>query len=184
MENHLTNPQVVDFITQNWTKELTQLAFQLSKSDLPKEFILNQIQGKQKAKDKLPTWFENNQILFPKKISIEQASSELTAKFKADLLEGNTLIDLTGGFGVDDYFFSKHFQKAYVSPKPVGLPNAIHDRPTPRQWYFCLNQGLLMHPVPNQFAHRHSLLLQNRHGGFFSHRLRKRQHLNLLFLHR
>lgn len=113
MENHFKNPQVVDFITQNWTKELTQLAFQLSKSDLPKEFILNQIQGKQKAKYKLPTWFENNQIIFPKKISIEQASSEITAKYKADLLQGNTLIDLTGGFGVDDYFFSKQFKKVF-----------------------------------------------------------------------
>lgn len=113
MKNHFKNPQVVDFITQNWTKELTQLAFQLSKSELPKEFILNQIQGKQKAKDKLPTWFENNQIIFPKKISIEQASSEITAKYKADLLQGNTLVDLTGGFGVDDYFFSKQFKKVF-----------------------------------------------------------------------
>lgn len=113
MENHFKNPQVIDFITQNWTKELTQLAFQLSKSDLPKVFILNQIQGKQKSKEKLPIWFQNNQILFPKKISIEQSSSEITAKYKADLLEGNTLIDLTGGFGVDDYFFAKNFKKVF-----------------------------------------------------------------------
>ena len=63
-----------------------------------------------KSKDKLPTWFEVKNIYFPPKISIEQTSSEQTAKYKSELISGKNLIDLTGGFGVDDYYFSKQFE--------------------------------------------------------------------------
>lgn len=73
--------------------------------------ILNQIASKNKAKDKLPTWFAHKYILYPSKISIEQTSSEKTAKYKASIIKGVTLIDLTGGFGVDDYYFAQKFNK-------------------------------------------------------------------------
>jgi len=43
--------------------------------------------------------------LYPNKISIEQTSSEITANFKSKIVNGDTLVDLTGGFGVDDYYF-------------------------------------------------------------------------------
>src|SRR5690606_471588 len=43
-------------------------------------------------------------------LSIEQTSSETTAKYKAALIAGDALIDLTGGFGVDSYYFAKQFQ--------------------------------------------------------------------------
>ena len=46
-------------------------------------------------------------IIYPTKISIEQTSSEKTASYKASIVSGDSLIDLTGGFGVDDYYFSK-----------------------------------------------------------------------------
>lgn len=73
--------------------------------------ILNQIASKSKAKEKLPTWFAHRCILYPSKISIEQTSSEVTAKYKASLIDGKTLIDLTGGFGIDDYYFAQKFNK-------------------------------------------------------------------------
>ena len=50
-------------------------------------------------------------IYYPNKLNIEQTSSEPTANYKATLLEGNSLIDLTGGFGVDCYSFSKKFSQ-------------------------------------------------------------------------
>ena len=53
----------------------------------------------------------NHNIIFPEKISIEQTSSEITAKYKASLVSGKNLIDCTGGFGVDDYYFAKQFKK-------------------------------------------------------------------------
>ena len=68
--------------------------------------IINQIIAKQKAKEKLPTWFAAQNIIYPSKISVEQTSSEKTAAYKASLVSGDSLIDLTGGFGVDDYYFS------------------------------------------------------------------------------
>ena len=47
---------------------------------------------------------------FSKQLNIEQTSSELTAKYKADLVSGKSLIDLTGGFGIDTYYFSKQIE--------------------------------------------------------------------------
>lgn len=72
--------------------------------------VIEQIACRQKAKDKLPTWFATDDILYPTKISIEQTSSEKTAAYKVSLISGNSIIDLTGGFGVDDYYFSKQFK--------------------------------------------------------------------------
>ena len=46
-------------------------------------------------------------IYYPKKLSVEQTSSEITAEYKAGIVNGKSLVDLTGGFGVDSYFFSK-----------------------------------------------------------------------------
>jgi hypothetical protein len=69
--------------------------------------LLNQIAAHQKAKDKLPTWFNAEGIVYPSKVSVEQTSSEATAQYKSGLVSGNSLIDLTGGFGIDDFYFAK-----------------------------------------------------------------------------
>lgn len=73
--------------------------------------IITQIQAKARCEKKLPTWFSAENIYYPNKLNIEQTSSEPTANYKATLLEGNSLIDLTGGFGVDCYSFSKKFSQ-------------------------------------------------------------------------
>ncbi|WP_202703986.1 class I SAM-dependent methyltransferase [Flavobacterium sp. UGB4466] len=104
-------PNIQEFITQNSGVPITKLALQ--KNPFPEIdwiVILNQIEAKSKAKDKLPTWFAAENIIYPSKISVEQTSSERTAAYKATLLSGESLIDLTGGFGVDDYYFSQKFK--------------------------------------------------------------------------
>ena len=68
---------------------------------------LKQIEAKKRCEKKLPTWFNTANIYYPNKLNIEQTSSETTANYKADLVSGNSLIDLTGGFGVDTYYFAK-----------------------------------------------------------------------------
>lgn len=73
--------------------------------------VANQLICKQKSEKKLPTWFLGTQIYYPSRINIEQTSSELTAKYKTALVSGKKLIDLTGGFGVDSYYFSTAFEK-------------------------------------------------------------------------
>ncbi len=71
--------------------------------------LLQQIEGKQKAKTKLPEWYENSEIIYPPRISMEQCSSQQAAEFKGTIIQGNHLLDLTGGAGVDSYHLSKNF---------------------------------------------------------------------------
>lgn len=73
--------------------------------------IIQQIEAKTRCKTKLPTWYNTANIYYPNKLNIEQTSSEITAKYKAHLVSGQSLIDLTGGFGVDTLYFSKQIKK-------------------------------------------------------------------------
>ena len=108
MDLQLLNPEIQQFINANIDATMAKLALQ--KNPFPNVewiAILNQIEAKTKSKLKLPTWFTTENIYYPSKISVEQTSSEKTALYKASLISGESLIDLTGGFGVDDYFFAK-----------------------------------------------------------------------------
>lgn len=99
------------FISNHLNKDINELALQ--KNPFPEyewKWILNQIQAKKKAQKKLPTWFETNGIIFPTSLSIEQTSSEILAQYKASLVSGDSLIDLTGGFGIDDFYFAQSFK--------------------------------------------------------------------------
>jgi 16S rRNA G966 N2-methylase RsmD len=108
----ILQPEIQQFISENGSVNINQLALKKNPfPEIPYSVLLNQIAAKQKAKDKLPTWYHANNIIYPEKISIEQTSSEITAKYKASLLSGTSVIDLTGGFGVDDYYFSKVVEK-------------------------------------------------------------------------
>lgn len=108
----LLNQEIQDYINSNLVSTITKLALQ--KNPFPEiEWIeiLNQISAKQKSKDKLPTFFHTQNIYYPSKISLEQTSSEKTAIYKASLVSGKNLIDATGGFGIDDYYFSKRIKQ-------------------------------------------------------------------------
>jgi hypothetical protein len=105
---NILNSEIQEFIKKNIGISISKLALQ--KNPFPEVewiSILNQIEAKTKSKDKLPTWFLTKNIIYPAKISIEQTSSEKTALYKSTIVIGDSLIDLTGGFGVDDYYFSK-----------------------------------------------------------------------------
>jgi hypothetical protein len=69
--------------------------------------LLQQIESRRKIEKKLPSWYSMPSIYYPPKVNLEQTSSEITAKYKASLIQGASLADLTGGFGVDSYYFSK-----------------------------------------------------------------------------
>ncbi len=73
--------------------------------------LAQQIDGRLKAKQKLPSWYATEKIYYPPILNLEQTSSEATAAYKSELVSGDTLIDLTGGFGIDDYFFSKEMKQ-------------------------------------------------------------------------
>lgn len=69
--------------------------------------LVEQIEAAKKAKNKLPTWYHTKGIFFPKKLHIEQTSSELTAAYKSNLIQANRIADLSGGLGVDTFYFAK-----------------------------------------------------------------------------
>ena len=68
--------------------------------------LASQIQARQKLAFKLPSWVSHANLFFPPSISLEQASSEATANFKANIVHGNVL-DASGGMGVDSAAFAK-----------------------------------------------------------------------------
>ena len=114
MNNAILNNDIQSFINENIGVSIAHLA--LKKNPFPTVNwieILNQIAAKSKAKDKLPTWFSSKNIIYPSKISVEQTSSEKTALYKSTLVSGGKLIDLTGGFGVDDFYFAKKIKNVF-----------------------------------------------------------------------
>lgn len=107
----LLSNEVQDFIKEHTGTDIHSLA--LRKNPFPGidwNLILQQISGRAKAKAKLPTWFEQENILYPGRISMEQTSSETTAGYKAQVVSGKSLADLSGGFGVDAYFFARNME--------------------------------------------------------------------------
>ena len=109
---NILNSEVQKFININLNSDLSKLLFKGSPfKDIDIKELVNQIEAKKKSKIKLPTWFNADGIIFPAKLSIEQTSSEATAKFKASLFSGKKAIDLTGGFGVDSFYFANNFEE-------------------------------------------------------------------------
>lgn len=112
MDTSLLNSEIQKYINSQLGVEISKLALQ--KKPFPEMnwiSILNQIAAKSKAKEKLPTYYSTENIIYPNKISVEQTSSEITALYKSEIVFGATLIDLTGGFGVDCLYFSKKIKK-------------------------------------------------------------------------
>lgn len=112
MDFPILNPKVQVFIDTNIGTNIATLALQKNPfPDVDWISILNQIEAKTKAKNKLPNWFMSPNIIYPSKLSIEQTSSEKTAFYKASIVSGDRLIDLTGGFGVDDFYFAQKIKE-------------------------------------------------------------------------
>ncbi|MCC1484199.1 class I SAM-dependent methyltransferase [Winogradskyella immobilis] len=108
MNLKLLNTDIQTYITENLNVDVSKLILKGSDFEgVDHKLIIEQIEAKKRCKKKLPTWFSNKNIYYPNKLNIEQTSSELTASYKANLVSGKTLIDITGGFGVDCYYFSK-----------------------------------------------------------------------------
>lgn len=104
--------EVQQFINDNLKTDVPKLILKGSNfNGITIQELANQIVAKQKCEKKLPTFFNTDGIYYPNKLNIEQTSSEITAKYKAKLVSGKSLIDVTGGFGVDSYYFSKQFEQ-------------------------------------------------------------------------
>lgn len=109
MNPAVLNKEVQEYINAHLGEDISRILLRKSPfKNVSSRELAEQIEAKKSSEKKLPTWFNTERIYFPSKLSIEQTSSELTAQYKAGLIKGEKLIDVTGGFGVDSYFFSKN----------------------------------------------------------------------------
>lgn len=119
---------------------VNDLALQRNKykhlSDAEWHWFLQQIEGRERTADKLPTFASIPDWWYPVRLSCEQCSSELTARYKASLLSPLALgegkeerfLDLTGGYGVDTYFLSEQFSHTdYVEQNEELCRIAAHN---------------------------------------------------------
>ena len=123
--NNLLKTESQNFINANLTADLHSLL--LKKSPFPEvtiQEIVQQIKGKKVAQRKFPFLLKEN-IVFPPNLNLEQASSQSTAEFKADNLNGKKFLDLTCGFGIDAYFLSRNFEEITLVEKNPELLDLV-----------------------------------------------------------
>ncbi len=88
--------------------------------DIDVPFAVDQILARRQIREKLPAWYANEDVLFPSRLAAEQCSSEPTARYKQRLLHGNRLCDLTGGLGVDSFYFAEKAREViYIERFPA-----------------------------------------------------------------
>lgn len=133
--------QTREFIRSHRTDDVRDLALHAKRTpDLDLPWALDQIAGWQTARTKLPQWADTDGIIYPPHLSMEQCSSEPTARYKAELAtrlmasdgapapRRGRLIDLTGGFGVDFSTMARNFAQAvYVERQPDLCDIARHN---------------------------------------------------------
>src|SRR5690606_10721587 len=110
--DQLYNEQFFQFVQDHLRDDPALLLLKYHASaDFDLKEAVQQIAARQKAASKLPEWVAHPRVLFPASLSLEQSSSEPTAKFKAKDASGATLVDLTGGLGVDTFYMGQKFDK-------------------------------------------------------------------------
>jgi len=94
-----------------------------SDSGVDIDMAIRQINGKQKTKLKIPVFYNTVNLYYPVQLSLEQSSSESTAIYKSTICSGDSLADLTGGFGVDCNFMSAKFKQVSYIERQEELCN-------------------------------------------------------------
>ncbi|GAB4017805.1 SAM-dependent methyltransferase [Spirosoma migulaei] len=150
----LLSPAERQFIKAHITDDVRALLLRPNPTALDLKKLASQIVARQKAKEKLPSWYANDQLIFPPALSVEQASSERTARYKASLVQGELLVDLTGGMGVDTWAFAQQVnQVVYIEHQPELAALAAHNLPLLGLENVTVQTGnglaLLENPTPN-----------------------------------
>ncbi len=131
----MKNEATIRFVKEHRNDDVRTLALQARRdSDVDLPWALDQIQGWQTARRKLPSWAATDGIIYPPHLSMEQCSSEQTALYKCGIVERlpqscrECLVDLTGGFGVDFAFMARCFKQAvYVERQKHLCETASHN---------------------------------------------------------
>jgi len=123
------SPDEIKYLVAHENEDSNRLLLQASRyPHLPVPLLVQHIRARQKIKNKLPTWYQHPQVRYPAILSVEQSSSEKTAAFKAELVSGHLLLDLTGGLGIDSYFFADKVENViYLERQPELVEIAAHN---------------------------------------------------------
>lgn len=104
--------KVQEFLKENQSKDVRAISLMKSPFlDVSAAELAQQIKGRQIAKHKFPFFLEKEKVFYPPSLNLEQSSSWPTSRYKATLVHGKTLIDLTAGMGIDAYGFAQEFEK-------------------------------------------------------------------------
>ena len=106
---------LTEFVISHMEDDVTRLVLDKAKwPGIDMELAVSCIESRRKLKGKVQEWYEEPRLIFPRKLSAEQCSSSATGAYKADFAgeimseeKEWRLADLTGGFGVDSWHFSK-----------------------------------------------------------------------------
>ena len=108
------------FVQEHIGDDLTRLILDRKKwPDIDMDLAVSCIQSRRKLKGKVQEWFSNPELVFPVGLSAEQCSSTATGIYKSGLAlkiadgEPFRLADLTGGLGVDSWYFSKKAEQVW-----------------------------------------------------------------------
>jgi SAM-dependent methyltransferase len=125
VKTEILNKEVQNYINANLETDLHSLLLKKSPfSEVSMQEMVQQIKGKKVAHRKFPFLLKEN-IVFPPNLNLEQASSQSTAEFKADNLNGKKFLDLTCGFGIDAYFLSQNFGEITLVEKNPELLDLV-----------------------------------------------------------
>ncbi|HEY9046158.1 MAG TPA: SAM-dependent methyltransferase [Ohtaekwangia sp.] len=165
----LLQPQLQQFIHEHAHDDERELVLKYREIEgVPSARVAEQIAGRRKAKDKLPSFYSTPNILYPPGINLEQSSSEQTGAYKVkiiknELVPSGVVVDLTGGFGVDSFFLSKYFEQVqYIEPaadllavvkhnhKMLRAENILHHHATAEVYLQQLKRADLVYIDPSR----------------------------------
>ena len=122
---------LVSFVQEHLEDDVTRLILDRAKwPEIDMELAAACFESRRKLKYKVQEWYANPELVFPVRLSAEQCSSTATGLYKSALAERIAdkekfrLADLTGGLGVDSWFFSKRAEKVLYNEMQMPLCNA------------------------------------------------------------
>ena len=127
--------KLAEFVSQHISDDPVRLVMNRNRwTEIDMDMAVNCIESRKKLRDKVREWYEEPRLVFPLKLSAEQCSSSATGRYKAELAgriagkDSWTIADLTGGLGVDSWFFSSKSAKVlYNEMQEVLCKAARHN---------------------------------------------------------
>lgn len=126
---HFT-PELSAFLREHASDDPVRLLLSASRyPDVDVRWVAGQLEAHRQIRTKLPEWYQMaDRLMFGGHVPAEQCSSEQTARYKRQLVVGQSLCDLTGGMGVDLYYMSEGLERAvYTERQPELCEAARHN---------------------------------------------------------